>query len=140
MPRGAVNQIFLMTVFDVVFSGRVRPSPHAATGQRGSQNHRPSGASDEMKLTELADRQISELSGGQKQRVFIARALAQRAISAIDEPLAGVDDDGTRIVAYKFVALQKAGKTVIAVHYDLPRSTITDTPSSQTARQGSAAT
>ena len=79
----------------------------------------------EMKLSELADRQISELSGGQKQRVFIARALAQESdLYIMDEPLAGVDETTERIVMDKFVALQKEKKTVIAVHHDL--STLDD--------------
>ena len=65
------------------------------------------------------------LSGGQKQRVFIARALAQESdLYIMDEPLAGVDETTERIVMDKFVALQKAGKTVIAVHHDL--STLDD--------------
>ena len=117
--RGAVNWDFPTTVFDVVLMGRY---VHIGLMRRPGKADREiaTEALAEMKLTELADRQISELSGGQKQRVFIARALAQESdLYIMDEPLAGVDETTERIVMDKFVALQKAGKTVIAVHHDL---------------------
>ena len=117
--RGAVNWDFPTTVFDVVLMGRY---VHVGLMWRPGKADRRIAreALEEMKLTELADRQISELSGGQKQRVFIARALAQESdLYIMDEPLAGVDETTERIVMEKFVALQKAGKTVIAVHHDL---------------------
>ena len=122
--RGAVNWDFPTTVFDVVLMGRY---VHIGLMRRPGKADREKAreALAEMKLSELADRQISELSGGQKQRVFIARALAQQSdLYIMDEPLAGVDETTERIVMDKFVALQKAGKTVIAVHHDL--STLDD--------------
>ena len=117
--RGAVNWDFPTTVFDVVLMGGFvhfgllrRPGWEVGVRARA--------ALAEMQLEKLAERQISELSGGQKQRVFIARALAQESdLYIMDEPLAGVDETTERIVMDKFVALQKARKTVIAVHHDL---------------------
>ena len=109
--RGAVNWDFPTTVFDVVLMGRY---VHIGLMRRPGREdrERARAALAEMQLEKLAERQISELSGGQKQRVFIARALAQESdLYIMDEPLAGVMD--------KFVALQKARKTVIAVHHDL---------------------
>ena len=122
--RGAVNWDFPTTVFDVVLMGRY---VHIGLMRRPDRADREKAkeALAEMKLSELADRQISELSGGQKQRVFIARALAQESdLYIMDEPLAGVDETTERIVMDKFVALQKEKKTVIAVHHDL--STLDD--------------
>ena len=122
--RGAVNWDFPTTVFDVVLMGRY---VHIGLMRRPGKADREKAreALAEMKLSELADRQISELSGGQKQRVFIARALAQQSdLYIMDEPLAGVDETTERIVMDKFVALQKEKKTVIAVHHDL--STLDD--------------
>ena len=122
--RGAVNWDFPTTVFDVVLMGRY---VHIGLMRRPGKADREKAreALAEMKLSELADRQISELSGGQKQRVFIARALAQESdLYIMDEPLAGVDETTERIVMDKFVALQKEKKTVIAVHHDL--STLDD--------------
>ena len=117
--RGAVNWDFPTTVFDVVLMGRY---VHIGLMRRPGREdrERARAALAEMQLEKLAERQISELSGGQKQRVFIARALAQESdLYVMDEPLAGVDETTERIVMDKFVALQKARKTVIAVHHDL---------------------
>ena len=117
--RGAVNWDFPTTVFDVVLMGRY---VHIGILRRPGREdrERARAALAEMQLEKLAGRQISELSGGQKQRVFIARALAQESdLYIMDEPLAGVDETTERIVMDKFVALQKARKTVIAVHHDL---------------------
>ena len=117
--RGAVNWDFPTTVFDVVLMGRY---VHLGILRRPGREdrERARAALAEMQLEKLAERQISELSGGQKQRVFIARALAQESdLYIMDEPLAGVDETTERIVMDKFVALQKARKTVIAVHHDL---------------------
>ena len=117
--RGTVNWNFPTTVFDVVLMGRY---VHIGLMRRPGREdrERARAALVEMQLEKLADRQISELSGGQKQRVFIARALAQESdLYIMDEPLAGVDETTERIVMEKFVALQKARKTVIAVHHDL---------------------
>ncbi|UZE45352.1 metal ABC transporter ATP-binding protein [Selenomonas sputigena] len=117
--RGAVNWDFPTTVFDVVLMGRY---VHIGLMRRPGREdrERAKAALAEMQLEKLAERQISELSGGQKQRVFIARALAQESdLYIMDEPLAGVDETTERIVMDKFVALQKARKTVIAVHHDL---------------------
>ena len=117
--RGAVNWDFPTTVFDVVLMGRY---VHIGLMRRPGREdrERARAALAEMQMEKLAERQISELSGGQKQRVFIARALAQESdLYIMDEPLAGVDETTERIVMDKFVALQKARKTVIAVHHDL---------------------
>ena len=117
--RGAVNWDFPTTVFDVVLMGRY---VHIGLMRRPGREdrERARAALAKMQLEKLAERQISELSGGQKQRVFIARALAQESdLYIMDEPLAGVDETTERIVMDKFVALQKARKTVIAVHHDL---------------------
>ena len=117
--RGAGNWDFPTTVFDVVLMGRY---VHSGLMRRPGREdrERARAALAEMQMEKLAERQISELSGGQKQRVFIARALAQESdLYIMDEPLAGVDETTERIVMDKFVALQKARKTVIAVHHDL---------------------
>ena len=117
--RGAVNWDFPTTVFDVVLMGRY---VHIGLMRRPGREdrERARAALAEMQMEKLAERQISELSGGQKQRVFIARALPQESdLYIMDEPLAGVDETTERIVMDKFVALQKARKTVIAVHHDL---------------------
>ena len=117
--RGSVHWDFPTTVFDVVLMGRYA---HIGLMRRPGKLDKELAldALEKMKMVDYAGRQISELSGGQKQRVFIARALAQDAdLYIMDEPLAGVDETTERIIMDKFLDLQRAHKTVIAVHHDL---------------------
>ena len=117
--RGSVHWDFPTTVFDVVLMGRYA---HIGLMRRPGKLDKELAldALEKMKMVDYAGRQISELSGGQKQRVFIARALAQDAdLYIMDEPLAGVDETTERIIMDKFMDLQRAHKTVIAVHHDL---------------------
>ncbi len=73
-----------------------------------------------MKLSELADRQISALSGGQQQRVFLARSLAQNAhVFLLDEPFAGLDKPSQDLLAEILRDLAHAGNLVIVSHHDL---------------------
>jgi manganese/zinc/iron transport system ATP- binding protein len=73
-----------------------------------------------MKLSELADRQISALSGGQQQRVFLARSLAQNAhVFLLDEPFAGLDKPSQDLLAEILRDLARAGNLVIVSHHDL---------------------
>lgn len=74
----------------------------------------------ELGLTELANRQISELSGGQQQRCFLARALAQEAhILLLDEPFTGLDAHSAESLGQLLNSLAKEGRLVIASHHDL---------------------
>ena len=89
--REEVDWRFPVTVADVVMMGRY--------GRRrwlkrvDARDHEIVARSlEQMGITSLARRPISELSGGQQQRVFLARALAQEPhILLMDEPFTGVD-------------------------------------------------
>jgi len=89
--REEVDWRFPVTVADVVMMGRY--------GRRrwlkrvDAHDHEIVARSlEQMGITPLARRPISELSGGQQQRVFLARALAQEPhILLMDEPFTGVD-------------------------------------------------
>jgi ABC-type Mn2+/Zn2+ transport system ATPase subunit len=73
-----------------------------------------------MKLSELADRQISALSGGQQQRAFLARSLAQKAhVFLLDEPFAGLDKPSQDLLGEILRHLARAGNLVIVSHHDL---------------------
>lgn len=115
----AVNWDFPITVFDVVMMGCYKEKRWFNFSNK-KQKDLVLEALNEMGLSELKDRQISELSGGQKQRVFIARALtANSDLLIMDEPLAGVDKFSEKIIMDKIKYLQKQGKTIICVHHDL---------------------
>lgn len=76
---------------------------------------------DKVGMVDYAQRQISHLSGGQQQRIFLARALAQKAdLYFMDEPFVGVDAATERSIITVLRELRDTGKTVIAVHHDLP--------------------
>jgi ABC-type Mn2+/Zn2+ transport system ATPase subunit len=73
-----------------------------------------------MKLSDLADRQISALSGGQQQRAFLARSLAQNAhVFLLDEPFTGLDKPSQDLLREILCALARGGNLVIVSHHDL---------------------
>ena len=117
--RSSVDWDFPTTALDVVMMGLY--------GQLGwvrwpgrREREKAMAALEEVRLGDLANRQISQLSGGQQQRVFLARALVQEAdLYFLDEPMAGVDATTERTVVELLHKLRTAGKTIIVVHHDL---------------------
>lgn len=117
--RGTVDWDFPTSVLDVVLMGLYgqlgwfkRPGKR----ERDLAMH----ALEQVKLADLAGRQISQLSGGQQQRTFLARALVQDAhIYFMDEPFAAVDAVTERAIVNILRELRERDKTVIVVHHDL---------------------
>ncbi|MDF2749918.1 MAG: troB [Gaiellaceae bacterium] len=117
--RGTVDWDFPTSVLDVVLMGRYgrlgwvrRPGAADRAAARD--------ALEQVGMTELAGRQISQLSGGQQQRVFLARALVQGAeVYFMDEPFQGVDATTEKAIVELLRTLRAGGKTVVAVHHDL---------------------
>ena len=61
-----------------------------------------------------------ELSGGEKRRVAIAGILVLNPeILILDEPTAGLDPDGTKVILDLVEKLNKEGKTIIIVTQDM---------------------
>ena len=117
--RGTVDWDFPTSVLDVVLMGR-----YGRLGwvRRPGQQDRAAAreALEQVDMSELAGRQISQLSGGQQQRVFLARALVQAAeVYFMDEPFQGVDATTEKAIVELLRSLRENGKTVIAVHHDL---------------------
>ena len=118
--RESVDWDFPISALEVVAMGRYHM---VGWCKRVSRAHREAARHflNQVGMAEYADRQINQLSGGQQQRVFLARALAQEAtLYFMDEPFAGVDAATERAIVEVLRSLQAAGKTVIAVHHDLP--------------------
>lgn len=76
-----------------------------------------------MALTDvgdLAERRVEHLSGGQRQRVWIAMVLAQDTpVILLDEPTTYLDITHQMDVLNLLHALNRAGRTVVAVLHDL---------------------
>jgi manganese/zinc/iron transport system ATP- binding protein len=117
--RTSVDWDFPTTAIDVVMMGTYgtlgwfkRPGK--------TERARALAALEQVRMTDFAERQISQLSGGQQQRVFLARALAQDAdVYFMDEPFVGVDAITEEAIIALLKALRERGKTVIVVHHDL---------------------
>jgi len=114
-----VDWEFPVSVRDVVMMGRYgrvgllrRP---AASDRRAVDS-----ALAQVRLEELASRQISELSGGQQRRMLIARALAQEAdLLLLDEPMVGLDATNQHELLELFERLRDQGKTLLVATHDL---------------------
>ncbi len=117
--RGSVDWDFPTSVLDVVTMGLYGKLGWLRRPGR-QQREQALQALDDVGLTDLVDRQISQLSGGQQQRTFLARALVQDAqIYFMDEPFAAVDAITERAIVNILHQLKERGKTVIVVHHDL---------------------
>ncbi|MBF0278582.1 MAG: ATP-binding cassette domain-containing protein [SAR324 cluster bacterium] len=73
-----------------------------------------------LAIEHLARAQLSELSGGEQRRVYLGRLLMQDSkLFFLDEPLAGVDEQGEELIVKIWRELVDQGKTVLVVHHDL---------------------
>jgi len=117
--RSEVAWNFPVTVRDVVMMGRVRRLglggwPKKIDWQKAEEYM------ETVRITHLADRQISELSGGQQQRMFIAQALTQEAeLMMMDEPFSGLDTVSQEEVMRIIGMLKEHGVTVMVAMHDL---------------------
>jgi len=85
-----------------------------------AHRERALAALNQVGISDLAQRQISQLSGGQQQRTFLARALVQSAeVFLLDEPFAAVDAATEQSIIDVLRQLQSQGKTILVVHHDL---------------------
>lgn len=117
--KNSIDWTFPINVYDVVMMARniklywyQKPT---------KQDHEiVSWALEQVNMSNLQERHISQLSGGQQQRVFVARALAQQAdILILDEPFSGIDVTTEQLILSVLQKLRDSGKTIIIVHHDL---------------------
>ena len=112
-----------ITVIDLVTRGR---HPHQRILQRWSRKDEEAvqAALERTRLTDLTTRVVDELSGGQRQRVWIAMALAQDTpLLLLDEPTTYLDISHQIDVLDLCSALQREGRTLVAVLHDLNQAT-----------------
>jgi len=81
----------------------------------------------DMGISELRKRRVSQLSGGQKQRVAIARAVVNSPdILLADEPTGALDSKTKKEIMDVFLELNKKGTTLIMVTHDPEISAFAD--------------
>jgi ABC-type Mn2+/Zn2+ transport system ATPase subunit len=77
---------------------------------------------EQLGLSDLIGRQISQLSGGQQQRALLSRALVQEAdLLLLDEPLSAVDNASREVIAGVLDGLRRQGKTALVATHHLDR-------------------
>lgn len=79
-------------------------------------------AGEEMDLTALLDKPPHRLSGGEKKKTAIAGVLAMSPdLIVFDEPFAGLDFRGVRMLLRKMLSLHSRGKAIIVITHDLEK-------------------
>jgi ABC-type cobalamin/Fe3+-siderophores transport system ATPase subunit len=118
LPQGAEAPEGI-TVSDLVARGR---HPHRSLFQPWTATDQVAmeAAMQAAGVSELAGRTLESLSGGQRQKAWIAMALAQGAdILLLDEPTTFLDLAHQIDVLELCAALNRTGKTIVAVLHDL---------------------
>ena len=128
-PKQVARQVALLpqspqapegiSVADLVARGR---HPHQSLLRQWSpaDERAVQDALERAGVANLADRRVEELSGGQRQRVWIAMALAQDTpVLLLDEPTTYLDISHQVEVLELAAALQRQGRTVVAVLHEL---------------------
>jgi len=120
LPQHPVSSHTLpLQVRDVVTMGRFA---HLGLFKRTSSTDRTivSSAMRRTGIDEQANKPIRDLSGGQQQRTHLAQVLAREAeILLLDEPTAGLDINGRKLVAELIAAERTRGVTVVMATHEL---------------------
>ena len=120
--QNEIDWSFPVTVYDVVMMGRARKSRWFPRW-RVTDHQVVNELLEQLNLSALATRQISQLSGGQRRRVFIARALAQDTrVLLMDEPFTGVDTTAEEEMMHTLDVLTEQGITILLATHDLGRA------------------
>ncbi len=108
-----------ITVADLVGRGRY---PHLGLWRQWTEADEDAirEAMAETGVDALSGRRVEELSGGQRQRVWVAMVLAQQTdLLVLDEPTTFLDIAHQIELMELFSALNRAGRTIVAVLHDL---------------------
>jgi ABC-type Mn2+/Zn2+ transport system ATPase subunit len=120
LPQHPVSSHTLpLQVRDVDTLGRFA---HLGLFKRTSSSYRDivSSAMQRTGIDAQANKPIRDLSGGQQQRTHLAQVLAREAeILLLDEPTAGLDINGRKLVAELIAAERARGVTVVMATHEL---------------------
>jgi tungstate transport system ATP-binding protein len=119
LDQGLRRKVTLVHQKPVLFSTTVRHNIayglHASGFHAKEIKNRVQAIIEEMKLTEVAEKQARKLSGGEAQRAVLARALVlETPIVLLDEPTNSLDDASRPILRELLLrASEKRGATVV---------------------------
>jgi ABC-type Mn2+/Zn2+ transport system ATPase subunit len=120
LPQHPVSSHTLpLQVRDVVTMGRFA---HLGLFKRAGSTDRSivSSAMQRTGIDAQANKPIRDLSGGQQQRTHLAQVLAREAeILLLDEPTAGLDINGRKLVTELIAAERARGVTVVMATHEL---------------------
>ena len=120
LPQHPVSSHTLpLQVRDVVTMGRFA---HLGLFKRTRSSDRDivSSAMQRTGIDAQANKPIRDLSGGQQQRTHLAQVLAREAeILLLDEPTAGLDINGRKLVTELIAAERARGVTVVMATHEL---------------------
>jgi ABC-type Mn2+/Zn2+ transport system ATPase subunit len=120
LPQHPVSSHTLpLQVRDVVTMGRFA---HLGLFKRAGNSDRTivDAAMQRTGIDAQANKPIRDLSGGQQQRTHLAQVLAREAeILLLDEPTAGLDINGRKLVAKLIAAERARGVTVVMATHEL---------------------
>ena len=120
LPQHPVSSHTLpLQVRDVVTMGRFA---HLGLFKRAGNSDRTivDAAMQRTGINAQANKPIRDLSGGQQQRTHLAQVLAREAeILLLDEPTAGLDLNGRKLVAELIAAERTRGVTVVMATHEL---------------------
>jgi zinc transport system ATP-binding protein len=107
-----------MTVNDVMaLLGQRRP---AFLGSSRSAKAANAVALARTGVADMGTKPFGSLSGGQRQRVLLAQAISPVPwLLILDEPTAGIDEAGVRLVEALVAELNECGVTVFWINHDL---------------------
>ena len=115
-----VQRDFPATVEEIVSSGFGSAMGWRPFLSRGERNRMEENLQRMGIAHLLAKRSYRTLSGGQQQRVRLARALcAADTLLLLDEPVAGLDPEGTAEMYALIDQLNREGMTIVMVSHDL---------------------
>jgi ABC-type Mn2+/Zn2+ transport system ATPase subunit len=120
MQRQALDEIFPLSVWDIVSMGRLgRVGPMRRLGE--DDFVKIDGALSITGMEDLRRERYRDLSGGQKQRVLVARALAfEPDVLLLDEPTNDLDVQGEEQVVRLIREIHRSmGITIVLVSHVL---------------------
>ncbi|WP_147822462.1 metal ABC transporter ATP-binding protein [Salidesulfovibrio onnuriiensis] len=107
-----------MTVHD--FMAMICQDRPAFAGLRRDKRSLVRRALEQVNMQGKEERPFGALSGGERQRVLLAQALIPHpALLVLDEPAAGLDQEGAVVMHGLLQRLREQGTTIVMVHHDL---------------------